>query len=339
MKATRKSRKSRRQSKRRARKRWHEAVIADYAKLLAWPNVERVAIGWKERRGKVSGRMSVKVYVREKLADPAKHVRLPRFADVLLPTVGDHYKKLRIPTDVVWHVPARFCAAPGDFLDPIMGGALIAVPGLETGTVACMVANAAGQRFALTAGHVIQAIQGPVPINIAVMQPPGAPPPPIPPGASPLMGRTAGGFFGDTVQGFVDFALINLTGRNGVSAALDNIPGNGPVLTTAFIVNNHLAVSKFGAVTGRTAAVFAGLVPSIVIEGVTVTNVFEFVGESGRDFGKRGDSGALVISTSAGSNGGLVGLLFAVTSSAPDAPGGRGYVFPLERIPGIKPAL
>jgi len=179
-------------------------------------------------------------------------------------------------------------------------------------------------------------VEGPVPANVAIVQPP-PPAPPLPPGASVLCGRTAGGFFGNTPQGFLDFALIDLSGRIGVSSALDDVPGNGPVLGTAFIVNNNLTATEFGAMTGRTSGIFAGIVPSVTVDGIAVTNVFEFVGAPGTPFGQRGDSGSLVISSSSGSTGGLIGLLFAVTPATPDAPSGRGFVVPFDRIPGVRP--
>jgi len=318
-------------------KRWHEAVIAEYVKLMSWPNVERVALGWKERKGKVTSRMCVKIYVREKAAKPKRDETLPRSTKVLIPIGRGLYKSQRVPTDVVWHAPAKFCAAPGDFLNPVESGALLGVPGNEAGTYACVVADSAGQRFALTAGHVIQSFPGDIGSEIAVVQPP-TPPANMPPGASLLFGRTVGGFFGSSLNGFVDFALIQMhPGRSGVSSALDGAPGNGPILPSAFVLNNRIQVTKFGGITGRTSAVFGGSVPSIVIGGVTVTNVYEFVGLPGPLFADQGDSGSLVVSVSPGSQGGIVGLLFAVTPPTPDALAGRAFVFPFERITGFTP--
>src|SRR5467141_1406472 len=193
--------------KERRKTQWHEAVITEYLKLMAWPNVERVALGWKERGGKVTRRMSVKIYVTKKTTRLRKEEALPRWTKVLVPIGDGLYKTQRVPTDVVWHAPAKFCAAPGDFLNPVAGGALLGVPGSEAGTFACMVMNQAGQQFALTAGHVILQSPGIVGSGVAVIQPPTSPPN-MPPGTSSLLGRTTTGFFGNGPDGFVDFALI-----------------------------------------------------------------------------------------------------------------------------------
>lgn len=311
MRGKKKSGKIRRLGRISSKTRWHEAVIADHAKLMSWPNVERVALGWKERKGKVTRTMSVKIYVREKVAKLAPRDVIPRSTKVLIPIGKGLYKSKRIPTDVIWHAPAKFCALPGDFLNPIQGGALLGVPGSEVGTYACIVTNSAGQQFALTAGHVIQPSTGSIASGISIVQPPTTPPN-MPPGSSPLLGRTVSGFFGSTPNGFVDFALIQIRpGRSGVSTALDGALGNGPVLPSTFVLNNNIEATKFGGMTGRTSAAFAGAVPSIVIGGVIVTNVYEFVGLPGPPFAAPGDSGSLVLSDSPGSKGSIVGILFA----------------------------
>src|SRR5258708_31897092 len=43
--------------------RWHEAIILYYRKLLVRPNVERVDLGWKERGGRITAPLAVKIYV------------------------------------------------------------------------------------------------------------------------------------------------------------------------------------------------------------------------------------------------------------------------------------
>lgn len=319
-------------------KRWHKAVIADYARFIAWPNVERVAVGWKERDRKVTRRMSVKIYVRQKLDAPENDIELPRWTYLLVPTSGDRYRRIRVPTDVVTHAEVAFCAAPTDFLNPVQSGALIRVPGGEIGTYACMVTNATGQQFALTAGHVIRRVAGPIGAGSIPVQQPAQTPPGMPSGATLLWGRTvAGGFLGNLTDGFRDFALIRLDSRGGVSQPLDGFASSGAILSEPNVVNNKLTVTKFGAVTGRTSAVFATRVPTITVEGMVANEVWEFVG-AGVPFAQRGDSGALVVSTAAGSLGAIVGLVFATASATLDAPGGRAFVFPFGRIAGFKPA-
>jgi hypothetical protein len=320
--------------------RWHEAIIVDHEKLLKWPDVHRVVLGWKEKGGKLTRKVAVKIYVGKKIRS-RKQLQperlLPATTRILVPIGRDLYKSRRVPTDVVWHAEPKFCGSPTDLLNPIEGGAWLGVPAHEAGTFACMVADPSGRSFALTAGHVVQNPLGNIGTGIPVIQPP-APSPTIPPGSSPRLGRTVGGFFGNLPTGFVDFALIQLfPERTGVSTSIDGLPGNGPILPPAFVATNRIQVTKFGAVSGRTEAVFSALVPSIVIRGITVTNVYEFLGVPGRLFGQPGDSGALVISSSPGSQGGIIGLLFATTPPTEDAPAGRGYVFPFGRMTGLRP--
>jgi hypothetical protein len=321
-------------------KRWYQGVITDKETFFKWPNVKHVTLGWKEKGGKVTRRIAVKIYVTKKVRNLKKLSKdevLPSTAQVLIPIGNGLYKSKRVPTDVVWHAPAKLCGSPGDFLNPIEGGAWVAVPAHEAGTYACMVADQVGRPFAVTAGHVVQNPLGKIGSGIPVIQP-AVPSPTIPPGSSPRLGRTVGGFFGNLPTGFVDFALIQLfPERAGVSSALDGLAGNGPILSSAFVITNRIQVSKFGAVSGRTRAIFSAPISSIVIGGITVINVFEFLGLPGSLFGKSGDSGSLVVSTSPGSQGGIVGLLFATTSPTEDAPGGRGYVFPFERMTGLRP--
>ncbi len=322
--------------------RWHEAVIAEYERLKAWPNVERVAIGWKEREGRVTARLAVKIYVAEKKGAPSKEEVLPKWTTILVPVGKGMYRSRRVPTDVIWHAPAVFCATPGaqgptEFLNPIPSGGMVGLPGQVPGTFACMTVNAAGQQFALTAGHVVQAFQGAIGASIQVHQPP-SPPPTMPPGTSTLMGATVQGFFGGTPQGFLDFVLVRLrVGRTGLTDALDGLPVVRQVLPSAFVINNRIRVTKFGAITGRTSATFATLVGSLVVNGINVTNVLEFHGDPGTAFGANGDSGALVVSEAAGTQGRVIGLLIATAPSTPDSPGGRGFVVPFDRIPGVGP--
>ncbi len=102
---------------------WDEAVILDQSRLLSYPNVERVSLGWKERGGSVTRRYSVKIYVREKLGKLGQDASLPKTARVLVPIGKGLYRVRRIPTDVVWHIPAEFCALPTDLLNPLLSGA------------------------------------------------------------------------------------------------------------------------------------------------------------------------------------------------------------------------
>lgn len=327
-----------RKPQRRPALQWHRAVIIDYATLIAWPNVERVEIGRKERKGKITSGLCVKIYITEKKRKPLKEEHLPKWAHVLVPVGKGMYAKRRIQTDVVWHAPPEFCSRPDDFLNPIAGGAMIGVPTRKAGTYTCVVANSQGQPFAVTAGHVVQGFQGRIAPGVQVLQPP-TPSPTIPSGQSQLLGQTIDGFFGNTPQGFLDFALLQiLPSRTAVSDALDSLPVRRQIMSSAFVINNAISVTKFGAFTGRTEGVFSAPVTSIVIGGIIVRNVLEFKGTNEALFGDQGDSGALVVSASPGSQGLIVGILFATMPPTPDAPSGRGFVLPFERLTGLQPA-
>ena len=234
------------------------------------------------------------------------------------------------------HAEVSFCAGPADFLDPVQGGALIGIPGGEIGTLACMVADAAGQPLAVTAGHVVRKVPGAIGGGRLVQQP-TTQPPGMPAGATLRCGRTIRGFLGNQVDGFRDFVLIKLDTRAGISEPLDEFPSSLAVLAEAAVVSSKLPVSKLGAATGRTFGVFSSQVPTITIEGMVANDVWEFVGV-GTLFAQKGDSGALVVSAAPGSQGAIVGILFATAPPQVDSPGGRGFVFPFGRITGVRPA-
>jgi len=317
--------------------RWHEAVVVDYHRLIALPHVEGVALGWKERAGKVTARMAVKIYVTEKKQTLAEEEQLPKTTPVLVSVGRGVFRRRRIPTDVVWHAPATFVATPGEFLDPAPSGAMIGIPGHQFGTYACLAANATGHMFALTAGHVVQTFQGKVIPGIQILQPP-VPAPGIPPGASLLFGRTVGGLFGLTPDGFLDVAVLQLLGeRAATTDALDGFHVQHQVMPSSVVVNNRIPCTKFGAATGRTFGIFATKVLSMVINGVAVTDVLEFKGLPGHLFAAAGDSGALVVSNVPDGPALIIGLLFAATPPSPDAPAGRGFVVPFDRIEGLRP--
>ena len=317
--------------------RWHEAIIVDHARLRAWPHVERVELGLKERGGAMTARMAVKIYVREKREHPGPGEALPASAYVLVPIGRGLYRRRRVPTDVVWHAPAEFVTAPTDFLNPIDGGAMIGVPAHQFGTFGCVVVDATGNTFGVTAGHVVQTMQGKIVPNLQILQPP-VQGPGVPPGASLIFARTASGFFGNTPAGFVDVAILRLTpSRSATTDPLDGMPVVRQILPSALVINNHVPATKIGAATGRTAAVFSAPVSSIVIDGIAVTNVLEFKGLPGQLFAARGDSGALVVSNEPGGPHAVIGILIAAAGPTPDAPAGRGFVMPFERMTGLRP--
>jgi hypothetical protein len=236
---------------------------------------------------------------------------------------------LRVPTDVVWFSEPAFCVAATDFFNPAVGGAQVVIPGIAEGTLSCMVRNAAGQTFAVTAAHVVMGgTVGGVPIGRVVMQP-RILPRGLPVTTSIQLGRTRGGTFGNILDGFVDFCLIELRqGRTGLSVPFDSGPFSGQILSPNQVFGSTIPITKLGAVTGRTAGVFSRSVTEEIINGVPVRNVFEFKGLGPGIFCSIGDSGALVTTI----NGAVIGILFAVMAPTPDAPFGRGFVFPFSRM-------
>jgi len=317
--------------------RLENVVIADALRLINWPNVRQIELGWKERKGRVTSTLSVKIHVAEKTDAIEPHHRLPKSTRVLIPTSRGTYRALRVPTDVVWHSPARLISTPADFLNPILSGAMIGVPGANFGTYAGVVTNASGQRFHLTAGHVVQSFPGSIAANLPVLQPP-VPGGSVPAGGTPQIGETADGFVGNKKSGFIDFALIAGTPvRAGTSRPFDGAVVVPKVLPSAAVVSGPTRISKFGASTGRTHAIFSSVVPATVVGGLFVTNVLAFKGTDDFPFGDEGDSGALVVSNESSSDGMIVGLLFAVSAPTPDAPAGRGLVVPFDRLP-VRPA-
>jgi hypothetical protein len=323
---------------RRQTPRWHEAVILDREMLLNFPNVRQVAIGVKEIKGKMSRRFSVKIYVTKKKKRIHVKDQLPKYARVLVPIGRGLYRTRRVPTDVVWFAEATFCSAPTDYLDPIASGALMAVPAGAVATYCCMVQSSTGEKFALTCGHLLRNTPGPVPTNRPITQPQVLPPG-SPPGLSLLLGRTRGGGFGDTPDGFVDACTIQIrNGRSGITFPLDGMPLLNQVLAVDTVVNNRLSVSKFGAITGRSYGEFSNYT-SHEIGGIAVRNVYEFKSVPGQPFGQPGDSGAMVVCMNAPLQGAVVGILFATRPPTPDAPEGRALVMPFGRLPGLTLAV
>ena len=131
----------------------------------------------------------------------------------------------------------------------------------------------------MTAGHVIQGFQGQITPGLQVFQPPSAPP-----AGNPLFAITSAGFFGNVPSGsgFTDFALMDINpARSAMSDPVDHGPLVRQVMPAAFVVNNKVPMTKFGAATERTFGAFSAPVTSIVIGGIVVTKVLEFIGAPG----------------------------------------------------------
>lgn len=315
---------------------WHKVLVVDSQRFARWPNVRRVHVGWKERKGRVTRRLAVKLYVTKKRSKVPAPERLPRTTQILVPIGRGLYRARRVPTDVVSYAEPRLCANPGDWMDPVRSGAALGIAGEDYGTFTCVVADATGRQFGLTAGHVVTDLPGDVPA-CTLVQPTEAGAP-APNGRSWFFGTSAGGYFGNRADGYADYALIKLDPhRSATTAALDGAAIVRVVLPPAAVRASQTPVSKFGAKTGRTTGTFATHVDSIVVEGITPIDVFEFLGDEASPFADHGDSGALVVSTAAASAGKIIGILFAADPPTDGAPGGRGYVVPFARVRGYSP--
>ena len=200
----------------------------------------------------------------------------------------------------------------------------------ERGTLSCLVKDANGAIFALTAGHVMsidgQSVDVGSPVNQPLNPPPGAGP------AQVFLGETSGGSVGnDPNLGYVDWATIGLSRRVDANRAWDEkfIFGTR-IMSEAEIMNGAPAVEKLGAVTGITSGRLSAMFPELPIAGRVLQKVYELISDAGAIIGKPGDSGALVVNQA---DRAVIGLLFAVDD--PPVPGARGYVFPLARLPKL----
>lgn len=334
------NRKTARAKTARARPSWEQAVIADYPRLRAFPGVLSVSIGLKEVKGALTKRIAVKVYVAEKRQELPAGQLLPKSTIVLIPGKGNTYVARRAPVDVVEVRGVKLIANAADLLDPALVGAQIGFPlgAGGAGTLGCWVRKTGlTEACFLTAGHVLGAGEGPVGAGQTVFQPQ----PPFPPTANEfdhlIVGDTTEGFIGNdiTADGFLDYAAVQVRsgGRSPSNSAIDpSMPPLAAHLSIQAIRNAQVSIRKCGARTGCTDGRFSAFHQHFTDpSGKIFNNVLEFVTASaGQAIGDEGDSGSVVASTSPGSIGAVVGLLFAVSLDLT-----RGFVVPFERLAGL----
>lgn len=300
--------------------RWHEAIIADYARLRHWPGVEYLGIGFKEVKGKLTRRRCVLIYVREK-GNFAEMHRLPAKAKVLLPVGKGMYASRWLPTDVITHGAAQFAA------DTVRPGDDVSGNG-ESATLGCLVKVAGDNNvYCLTAGHTFVTPPGAVPPGIEVSQPALANP--------ARLGVTTTdpqGIAGNMEVGYVDFALVTHDDRGiDPNTAVDPaFTFSKRILTEAEISSGPITAEKLGAPapigSGRTTGQVRGTLHDIPVGGMNCSQVLEITNPGGA-MGQKGDSGALVVSRSGSTAGAVIGILFGIS-----ADGASIYVFPLARI-------
>jgi hypothetical protein len=310
----------------------HRAIIRDVARLKSYPGVRSVALGHKEKGGKLTRRVSVKIYVEKK--KPASKVgkeQLPRTAVVLWPVDRLHYRARRIITDVVEVKRFSLAVSPCEYFPRVPVGAQIGCGGIVPtgpGTQGCVVRRAADNATLLmTAAHVVAANPGPVAPNTPVFQPDG----PIPRFS---VGRTIGGFFGNIPQlgVYVDTALYEVTNTQRSAANTSWNQQMPPVrgsLSLAEICQARLPVEKTGAATGYTMGQFSTFHREYPDPDLGhLLQVLEYVSVSPNlPLADHGDSGAVVVSAAPSSRGAVIGLLFAVSSDGQSA-----FVVPFDSI-------
>lgn len=311
--------------------RWADAVVVDRETLLAKPGVMAVGIGFKERGGRVTRRIAVKIYVARKRRKVSDFHRLPKSTLISVPGRGKRPRRLRVPTDVVRLAPVALCVTPTDLLTPAPSGAYLW--GTAPGTCTCRVRDASGATLGLSVAHLFGDNVGDVAANRRVRQPRYVPPG-LPAGTTTSLGLTTGGHYGNVNDAFVDYVLFTVDPRGATSVPLDGLSAPAGVMSSASITGT-LRVTKYGATTLRTYGELVTHVPSVDVNGLVVLNVYEFRSSDANAFADLGDSGALVVSTQPGSAGRVVGPLFAV-SKVGTAAGWRAFVFPFDRIPGIQ---
>lgn len=300
--------------------RWHEAIIADYARLCHWPGVEYLGVGFKEVKGKLTRRRCVLIFVQQK-GNVEKRDRLPAKARVLVPVGKGMYATRWLPTDVINHGAAQFAAETVRAGDDVSGSG-------ESATLGCLVRVAGDDNvYCLTAGHTFVTPPGAVPPDIEVSQPAVANP--------VRLGVTTTdpqGIAGNTDAGYVDFALVTHEDRSiDPNTALDPaFTFSKRILTEAEIGNGLITAEKLGALapigSGRTTGQVRGTLQNIPVGGTNCSHVLEIVNPGGF-MGQKGDSGALVVSRSGDTAGAVIGILFGIS-----ADGASIYVYPLARI-------
>lgn len=294
--------------------------------------MERIGLGLKEVGGRLTRRYCVKIYVTSKAEPEHPAHRLPIKTRVLLPVGRGMFRTRWVPTDVVTAGTVVLATTATTIFNPIRGGVEVGrAGGAGLGTLACLVKDANGAIFGLTAGHVVSSSIGPVAPGAAMNQPLNAPPRSRP--GSAYLGQTIGGSVGG--QPFVDWALIQLTRQvDGNFAWDESFQFTTSVMSEDRIINEAPAVAKLSAVSGLTSGGLSAKLDDLQLKsGLVIKGIFEMKSDSADVIGKLGDSGALVIGK--GKHEGIViGLLFAVQDPPVD-PGGRAYVFPLARLPQL----
>jgi hypothetical protein len=322
------------------------AIILDRDQWIHRPGVVSVTIGRKEIKDKLTHRLCVKIYVREKKKKSTKGLfKFPKTARILVPSGKGIYKMRRISTDVVElrnvHVirrppnvqPNSKAAASDNSISTVRSGAKIGMDPLtysEYGTMGCVVqSRIGGEKYLLSAGHILPRAAGQI-SSYDIYQPPC-----LNPGRK--VGKTkcslvdndaaAGGYI-DAVLIKIDHSVLSFT-----NASMDGrVPKPKGFLSLEMINERHIPIHKVGATTGYTRGEYSSFHDSLSNDstGEVFHNILEFKKSDDSPSGKiadKGDSGSIAISRDGENEGRIVGLLFAKSDD-----GQRAYVIPFERI-------
>src|SRR5262249_10809914 len=100
-------------------------------------------------------------------------------------------------------------------------------------------------------------------------------------------------------------------------------------LSESAIINGQVIGEMLGAQTGvKTRGSFSAIRDLTLQSGEVLHKVIEFKAPDGTTSARKGDSGALMVSRSPGSQGKIIGMVCA----ANDPPDSRVYVYPLSRV-------
>lgn len=318
------------------------AIILDHDQLIHRPGVVSVAIGRKEIKGKLTHRLCVKIYVREKKKKSTKGLfKFPKTTRILVPSGKGIYKIRRISTDVVElrnvHLIRRLpnvesnsrAVASDDFFQIVPSGAMIGMSpsqNSEYGTMGCVVqSKKGGTKYLLTVGHILPHNAGQ---TYDMYQPPRRNP-------ERKVGHTEFSQVGNDegAEGYIDAVLIKIdnSALSFTNASWDKrVPKPTGFLPLKIIIEKRIPIHKVGATTGYTRGEYSAFHNSLPIDSIgNVFNILEFRKSDdnpGPEIADEGDSGSIVISRDGENGGRIVGLLFAKSDD------GRAYVIPFERI-------
>lgn len=331
-------------------------------RFMGLPGVTAVGIGARERAGRRTGELVIKVFVEVKrpLEELSPEQRLPaEFEGVPIDVGVCGYGTLTAGTVIQSTGPPAPPIQPGPVpgsrptvqgttddgrYRPLTGGGRIQpdLDGAGVGTLGCFLKHKtdAGKIYGLTNYHVLtveKPLKTPVLNTTKVGQPTAADSPTK--CSSSMIGVYAGG----TPDNTRDAALVQLDpGQEWLAEILDIGPVKGPhPLTTADASQvPAYQLRKHGQRTGLTGGTIAALAATAVVDGVARSNTTLVTPNPNPDlgageelfFGDRGDSGSAVVNDSAE----VVGLLYGRSSPPPPGqPDNRirlGFVTPINVV-------